>query len=283
VQAAVATTAHLAGPVAAVPSADVIELASSDWAPGSGLGAGVLLARHLPGATETGSDPWDLALTNAPANPDTNWFKLATVPDDVALVTDSRPTNSETLFTANLTVAPTGAVVSCSNRLRFDFAAPPAPNRLYTARIQLNGPFTQPTNFLCITNLRSVITPGGYLDLPRLTNAPAGTVYGTCEIAGRLLDTNRASCRLRLLSLAGSTLDLGTDAQIGGRIIDEFETCTNLAGNNWTWLASYTNDVLPDAASFDSGWKQLTRTVDVSSLPAASQHYFRFKRSWPAP
>ncbi|MGA2241783.1 MAG: M28 family metallopeptidase [Verrucomicrobiota bacterium] len=284
VQAAVATVAHLAGPVSRVPSADAIELASSDWIPGSGIGAGVLLARHLPGATETGSDPWDLVLTNAPANPDTNWLQLTTAPYGVALVTDSRPTNSETLFTANLTVvAPTGAVVSCSNRLRFDFMAPAALDRLYTARIQVNGQFTQPTNFLCVTNLLNVVTPGGYLDLPKLTNAAVGTVYGTCEIAGRLLDTNRASCHLRLLSIAGSTLELGTDAQISGRIIDEFEICTNLAGNRWVWMVSYTNDVLPDIASFDTGWKQLTRTVDVSSLPAASEHYFRFKRTWPAP
>ena len=284
VQAAIATVAHLAGPASRVPSADGLELVSSDWTPGSGIGAGVLLARHLPGATETGSDPWDLALTNAPANPDTNWLKLTTAPYDVALVTDSRPTNSETLFTANLTVmAPSGAVVSCSNRLRFDFAAPPAPDRLYTARVQVNGQFTQPTNFLCVTNLRNVVTPGGYLNLPGLSNAPAGSIYGTCEIAARLVDTNRASCHLRLLSIAGSTLELGTDAQIGGWIIDEFETCTNLAGNNWTWMASYTNDVMPDAASFDTGWKQLTRTMDLSSLPAASQHYFRFKRTWPAP
>jgi hypothetical protein len=284
VQAAIATVAHLAGPVSRVSSADVIELVSSDWTPGSGVGAGVLLARHLPGATEMGSDPWDLALTNATANPDTNWLKLTTAPYDVALVTDSRPTNSETLFTANLTVmAPSGAVVSCSNRLRFDFAAPPAPNRLYTTRVQVNGQFTQPTNFLCVTNLRNVVTPGGYLNLPGLSNAPAGSVYGTCEIADRLVDTNRASCHLRLLSIAGSTLELGTDAQIGGWIIDEFETCTNLTSNNWTWMASYTNDVMPDAASFDTGWKQLTRTMDLSSLPAASQHYFRFKRTWPAP
>jgi hypothetical protein len=284
VQAGIATVAHLAGPVSRVPSADVVELASSDWTPGSGIGAGVFLARHLPGATETDSDPWDLVLTNAPANPDTNWLKLTTVPYGTALVTDSRPTNSETVFTASLTaIAPAGFAVSCTNRLRFDFLTPPAPDRLYTARIVVSGPYTQPTNFLCITNLRPVVTAGGYLDMPRLTNAPAGSVYGTCEIAARLLDTNRASCHLRLLSFSGTTLELGTDAQIGGRIIDEFETCTDLAGNNWVWLASYTNDVLPDAASFDSGWKALTRTVGVSSLPASSQYYFRFKRSWPAP
>jgi hypothetical protein len=284
VQAAVATVAHLAGPVGRMPSADVIELASSDWTPGSGIGAGVFLARHLPGATETGTDPCDLAVTNALANPDTNWLKLTTAPYGPALVTDSRPTNSETLFTINLTaVAPTGAVVSCSNRLRFDFVTPPAPNRIYTARIQVNGQFTQPTNFLCVTNLRNVVTQGGYLDFYRLTNMPGDTVYGTCEIAARFLDTNRASCHLRLLSNSPSALTLATDAQIGVQIIDDFEFCTNLIGNNWVWLSSFTNDVLPDADSFDTGWKQLTRTVDVSSLPAAPQHFFRFKRSWTTP
>jgi hypothetical protein len=284
VQAAIATVAHLAGPVSRVPSADVIELASSDWTPGSGVGAGVFLARHLPGATETGTDPFDLAVTNAPGNPDTNWLKLTSAPYGTALVTDSRPTNSETLFTASLTAVSTnGGNVTCSNRLRFDFVTPPAPNRIYIARIQVNGPFTQPTNFLCVTNLRNIVTQGGYVDLPRLTNAPSGTVYGACDIAARFLDTNRTSCHLRFLSNAPPTLTLGTDGQIGVRIIDDLESCTNLAGANWVRVSSFTNDVLPDADSFVTGWKALTRTADTTSLPQASEHYFRLKRTWLAP
>jgi hypothetical protein len=284
VQACVATVAHLAGPVSRLPASDAVELVSSDWVPGSGNGAGVFMARHMPGATESGADPFDLALTNAPSNPDTNWLKLTTAPYGPALVTDSRPTNSETIFTVSLTAISTnGSFVTCSNRLRFDFIAPPAPNRIYTARIQVNGQYTQPTNFLCVTNLRSVVPQGGYIDLPRLTNAPAGTVYGTCDIAARFLDTNRASCHLRFLSNSPPTLTLATDGQIGVRIIDDLESCTNLAGNNWVRLSSFTNDVLPDADSFDTGWKQLTRTADTSSLPQAPQHYFRLKRSWLAP
>jgi hypothetical protein len=284
VRACIATVAHLAGPVSRVPAGDVIELVSSDWTPGSGIGAGVFLARHLPGATESGSDSFDLALTNAPSNPDTNWLKLTTAPYGPALVTDSRPTNSETLFTASLTAVSTnGGNVTCSNRLRFDFVTPPAPNRIYIARIQVNGPFTQPTNFLCVTNLRNVVTQGGYVDLPRLTNAPAGTVYGACDIAARFLDTSRASCHLRFLSNAPPTLTLGTDGQIGVRLIDDLESCTNLANAGWVRLGSFTNDVLPDADSFDSGWKPLTRTADTTSLPPAPEHYFRLKRTWLAP
>jgi hypothetical protein len=240
---------------------------------------------HLPDATETGFDLYDLAASNAPANPNPSWLELTSEPYVVLLVTDSRPTNSATIFAADMkAVAPAGTDVSCSNRLRFDFVTPTAPERIYTARIQIDGQFAPPPEgFLCVTNLREVVTQGGFIILPNLSNAPAGTVYGTCELAMRFLDKSSANCHLRLLPIVEPTLTLATDAQIGVRIIDDLEVSTNLVGNNWVRLTSFTNDVIPDPDSFETGWKQITRMVDSSSLPQAPQHYFRLKRSWPTP
>ncbi|MEI7937159.1 MAG: M28 family metallopeptidase, partial [Verrucomicrobiota bacterium] len=50
-RAALGTVAHLAAPTGAV-SFEAIEVANSDWTPGSGIGAGVFYARHVADATE---------------------------------------------------------------------------------------------------------------------------------------------------------------------------------------------------------------------------------------
>jgi hypothetical protein len=281
VQAVVAAAAHLAGPVSGIAS-DGVELVNSDWIPGSGIGARVFRARHLPGATETGPDPWDIAVTNAPGNPNPTWFEVSTKPYGVALVTDSRPTNSESIFSTRFMVEPAGAIVTGSGQaLEFDFTTAPLPDRLYTARIEVSASgSSDPEGFLCYTNLRSVITAGGTLALPDLANVHGETVFGTCDIAMRQLETNAASCPLRLVSANGSALQVVTAAQVGCRIVDAFETCTNLAGGTWTGMGSFTNDVMPDATSFTNGWKTIARTLDLGASPAASRRFIRFNRSW---
>jgi hypothetical protein len=70
------------------------------------------------------------------------------------------------------------------------------------------------------------------------------------------------------------------DAQVGARIVDTLEFCTNLTASTWAGLATFTNDVAPDAASFSSGWKELRRPLDLSILPATQQYYVRASRVW---
>jgi hypothetical protein len=283
VKAAVATAAHLAGPVARVP-ADVLEVVSSDWTPGGTNGANPFLARHLPAATETGADPFDLALSNAPANPNSRCFELDTTPDGPGLLTDSRPSGSESPFVAALTMAaPDGVLVSTGDQLRFDFLSPPQPERLYLARIRVPGQFTPDgTDFLCVTNLRQVAAAGGYLPLPGLLSM-AATNYGTCEIACHFLDTTSAGCPLQAISLTPSNFVFVSRAQAGVKLVDDLECISLLSNNTWTRLTSFTNDVAVDNASFDSGWQDLPRVADLSTVPPAPQYFFRLKRTWLAP
>jgi hypothetical protein len=278
VRGAVATVAHLAYPVTAT-GMDAVEIVAGNWTPGGGIGSGVFVARHLPLAAETGLDPYDVAATNAPPDPDPAWLEQVTAPDGVELVIDSRPTLSESAFSLSLAaVATNGGSITCSNRLRFDFPAPVGATRLYTARVQMPQPAPGP-DFTCYTNLRQVVEQGGFIELPPLQAALPGS-YGLCEVYARFLDTNRVNCQLRVSSLQSSTLWLATDAQIGARIVDTLEYCTNLHGSTWAGLATFTNDVAPDAASFSSGWKELLRPVDLATLPAAQQYYVRINRVW---
>ena len=182
-RAALGTVAHLAAPTGAV-SFEAIEVANSDWTPGSGIGAGVFYARHVADATESGPDPRDLAYSNAPPNANSKWLKISTDPYGVDLMTDSRPAGSQTPFMGKLSVIDTtGMGVSCSNRLRFDCLTPPDSNRVYTVRLHIDGRYTQPTgDFDCVTNLLAVIAGGGYVDLPSLNQVSNGVTYGTCEI-----------------------------------------------------------------------------------------------------
>jgi len=282
VRASVATTAHLALPVGRVP-VDVLEIASSDWTPGSGLGASGLVLRHEAGAGETSPDVLDLPVTNLPPNPNPRWFEITTQPDGFELAVDSRPPESESLFAAALVVSGSpGESISSSNQLRFDFLTPPSPDRIYLARLRVDPEFT--TNgapFLSVRNLRDLTSQeGGCWSLPYLSSVPAGTTYGTCEIASRFLDMTSASCPLQIVSVTASNLVLSTMVQVGTRIVDEVESSPSLTDPAWTRCLSVTNDVAPEPANFESGWRQLTQEVEIPPAAPGSPTFFRLKRTW---
>jgi hypothetical protein len=179
----------------------------------------------------------------------------------------------------------TGAGVSCSNRLRFSFLTPPDTNRIYLARIHVDGRYVEgAADFDCVTNLQEVVAGGGFVDLPPLVQVPDGTCYGTCDIASRFLDAEPGHCLLRLATLEDRAIVLMATAQLGTHIIDDLETSTNLAsGTEWIVLRSYTNDVSPDVAHFDAGWKEVPRDFDPSLLAPSQARFFRLKRTWAYP
>ncbi len=260
----------------------VLEVANSDWSVTSGIGGSVLVTRHLPGADELGPEALDFALTNAGPNPNPRWLKVATVPYGIELAVDSRPALSESVFTAGLVAAADeGLIVTCSNRLRFDFLSPPAPDRVYLARVQVSEAFTPDhAPFLCITNLRDVVARGGYVRLPGVTNAGPGVQYGTCEIAPRFLDTTPTACPLAVASVTGSNLVFATRAQAGTRIRDDIEFTTQLAATNWSALGSFELTTGLDQTSFETGWQPVEWAVDLSVLPPSPHYFFRLKRTW---
>jgi hypothetical protein len=282
VKAIVGTAAHLAHPIGRKPL-DIIEVANSDWTPGSGIGGGVFRAKHEEGASESDGDPRDLAWSNAQINSNQKWLQVQTEPHGVALQTDARPASSETMLQAKLLGGDTtGTGLSCSNQLRFGFLTPPNTNRVYLARIHVDGRYVAgAADFDCITNLHEVVAGGGFLQLPNLTNLPGGAVYGSCDIAARFLNTEPAHCRLRITGVSERSVAMAATAQLGAHIIDDLEVRTNLAsGNDWTLVKSYTNYVSPEAAHFDAGWTEIAREFDPSVLPATGAQFFRLKRTW---
>jgi hypothetical protein len=283
VQAIVGTAAHLAYPVDRNPF-EVMEVANSDWTPASDLGGGHLYATFAVGASETNVDlqdlPWSEAPTNSPFNQE---LRIYSDPYGVPLQIDARPPGSDTLFRVKLAVADaTGAGVSGNTRLRFSPLTPTGNNRVYLARVHVDGRYlVTGKDFDCVTNLHEVVSAGGFLDLPSLVQVPDGAVYGTCDISARQLNQDAANCRLRVASIDSPSIVLSTTAQMGAHIIDDLEVCTNLAPPiRWTLLKSYTNVVSPDATHFESGWTEVVREIDASLLPEGTSHFFRLKRTW---
>ena len=281
VRATVATLAYLAQPTGGT-SSGVLEVANSDWSVASGVGGSVLVTRHLPGADELGPEALDLALTNGSPNPNPRWLKVDTSPYGIELAVDSRPTLSESVFTAELAAAADeGLTITCSNQLRFDFLSPPAPDRIYLAQVQVNAELTPGhTPFLCITNLRDVVAGGGYVQLPGVAGAGPGAQYGTCEIASRFLDITATACPLRVVSVTGSNLVFGTQVQAGTRIRDEIEFATQLPATNWSALAYFEFNTRPDQNAFETGWQPVEWPVDLSALPPSPNYFFRLRRTW---
>lgn len=282
VKACLGTVAHLAG-VAGTAPFNLIQVANSDWSPGSGTAPGMLYAGHEAGATESGADPHDVAWSNAPAEP--QGLVIKTQPYGVALARDARPLDSETLFRAELVAADaTGLGVTCTNRLRFTFLAPPEIDRIYTLRVHVDGQYTADTNdFDHVGNLRDIVGESGtgHLNLPALSGVSSGTVYGTCDIGARHLDMEVSNTMLAI-SFTGKVFRLSAQAQVGARVVDRVEVGTNLTedAGAWVFLDSFTNRVTPDATNFENGWDHLSFELDTSSNPSAPATFFRVKRTW---
>ncbi len=281
VRASVATVAELALPVEAV-AADAVEVVTSNWLTNGSVGAGSFFARRVA----TGWEPLSVAWSNAPVPAQPAWLKVASNPLGRELQTDARPVTGESWFDLRLSAVTTNAAAfACSNSLRFDFVAPPLADQIYLTRVRLVPEFTAGgQSFLCVTNLRELITQGGTLRTPMLTNLAGGAGFGTCDLVMRALDTNAANVRVELRGNPGATLTVATMAQVGARIVDEVQASATLApGAAWQSVGTFTNLVAPDQESFDRGWKELRYPVNSAVLPGTATHFLRLRRSWLEP
>ncbi len=283
-QAAIGTAAQLARPAGETPF-EVIEVANSDWRVGSPIGAGTFYARHDWQGMEFDGDTRDVIWTNVPAPTNAMLLKICSKPYGVELQTDSRPFTSETIFSGKLAfVDHTSAGASCSNALRFRFISPPLSNRVYAARIRVDGAYTADgLDFEIITNIQQVVVEGnGFLKLPTLTNLVDGAVYGNFDLAARFLDRT-SGFSLRVDSAPGQNLLLSAPAQTGAVVTDLFEVSTNL-GDDGAWVPwqSFTNYVgAASSAEFEAGWTRVAREIQTTSWEGEpGAHYLRVKRSW---
>lgn len=285
VQASLATVADLARPVSRVPF-DALQVASATAAPANGIGAGAWAARHEGGATESGADGLDLAWSALPANTNARLLKVASSPYGSELGFDARPTNSATMFGLTLSASNSaGGGFACTNRLRFDFLTPPESNRTWLIRIRVDGRYTAGgAGYDGVADLRAVADAGGWFALPPLANLSNGVAFGACDVAARFVDRGASNCAFAAAAMNGSSPALETLAQMGTRVRDEVEVSTNLLGaGGWMPAGTFTNDVPPGAATFDSGFDRVPRTPAAPALTNAPARYFRLRRNWLAP
>jgi hypothetical protein len=278
IRGALATAAHMARPTG-TRQFGMLEVADSDWRSGSSLGAGAFRAFWGDGVS-VGLDAADVPWSNAPAPTQAAWLQAGSVRDGIALQTEARPDDGDVRFSIQLTAVVTNETsFATTNRLRFELLAGAQPDRLYTARVELDPAFAGTnSSFLCFTNLRQALNAGGFVALPELFSLTNGARYGNCEVAIRTLATNRADIPVRL-ALSDTGQALVTRAQVGSRIADEVQTADWLGGG-WQSLATLTNQVVPDADSFDSGWRELTYPVSGSDPLYGAARYYRIQRTW---
>ena len=279
VKAAIGTAAHLAWPVEQV-DLDAIEIANGNWVYGSGVGIGTLYLRHLAGAQES-VDTFDVAWSNAPANPNANWLRIHTAPYSTILETDARPTNSASYYYGWLSAVSTnGQTFSSTSRLRFGFSVWPSSNRVYLAHVRVDDRYTVGSNsYEVVTNIRQVVEGGGYLDLPALTNLTNGAVYGTIDISPQFLDLGSSNTVLELVSINPTQLIFSMPAQAGTRIIDTVQAKTNLLiPADWFVCGVFTNSPPPDLVGFTSGWQTAEWPMSSAGITNSSALYLRTLR-----
>jgi hypothetical protein len=230
-----------------------------------------------------GPDGLDVAWSKVPAPTQPAWLQVFSEPFDARLQTDARPVTQETTYALGWTAGTTNTSgFGCSNRVRFDFLTPPLADRIYLARVHVGPAFTADgSDFLGATNLRTLVTQGGFWVGPNLANLADGVVYGSGELAIRNLDTNGMDCRVILIHDRGGAFTLSTLAQVGTRIVDTVEASLGLASNaSWQRLATITNAILPDANAFDCGWKELRYPLDATGFSGSLPGYVRLRRDW---
>ena len=187
--------------------------------------------KHEEGAQEGESyDGYDSDWDGFPDNPNNKWLKTYTDPYSFTLQTDSRPTNSESIFQIKLLVIDKiGDNVTSTNRLKFTFMDEDT-TRHYTASIHCDPTYTPGNaNFDKKVNIRDVIlNDAGYVNLPGIVNCPSGTVYGTCDL-------NPQFNRVFSSSASG-----GTNNPEGNQIFD-YDSSTNvvLNANNGNYVDYY--------------------------------------------
>mgnify|MGYP001765156158 CR=1 FL=1 len=277
------TAAHLARPVQRL-TFDAIRIQNGAFLAATNVGVGTFVARHESGAAE-GYDARDAAAAMA-TNPNAAWLKIYTAPYATNLAVDARPTDSETIFRGQLAVVKTNAGnLTCTNRLKFEFAGGTDTNCAYVVKVTVDSNATpNRAAFACATNLSQIVAGGGYLSLPGLANVANGTVYGTCEISRRFVSRAASNLVLRLPQIASTGAVLSLPCQLGVRVADSVEYATNLfPAAPWVPLAAFTNDPVPDAAGFETGWTSAATNLDLSGTGNSPALYFRVKRRWLPP
>ena len=283
-KAVAGAAAHLARPVQRL-TFDSIRIQNGAFLAATNVGVGTFVARHESGAAE-GSDSRDAAWSGMATNPNAAWLKIYTEPYSTGLAVDSRPTNSETIFRGKLAAVKTSAGnLTCTNRLKFDFAAGTDTNCAYAVRVTVDSNATpNRTAFECTTNLAHVVAGGGFLRLPGLSNVANGTVYGTCEISRRFVSRASSNLVFSMPQIFSNGATLSLPCQLGVRAVDSIEYTTNLVpAAPWVPLVAFTNEPIPDADGFETGWMSVERSIDASGPGDSPIHYFRFKRQWLAP
>jgi hypothetical protein len=260
-------------------------------------GGKMLKLNHISGATETGSEVNDSTYGSIPPAPSGGYApKIVTKPYGSELKTDSRPLDSETMYHAEISaIDPNslgGNVSESDVRLYFSFFNPtinfssPDSNRVYVAKIFVDGSYTslgQPFN--SVTNLADVVSNGGTLNLPAITNVPIGTVYGTVDVSCRFL-TNAIPTSV---SKNGTNVNLEAKVQPGTTNTPQYKA--DMTTGTWSNLDSFTQYAVVDSNNFNSTPFSYTdpnnsntynnaSSMTFSNLPAlGDKGFYRIKSS----
>lgn len=277
VKAATAAAAHLAQPGERVLF-DAVEVVNGTFESNSTVGVGRWVAMHRPDALE-GPDPYDLPCGST-TNPYSALLGLWSAPYETPLQLDARPDNSETLFHGRLTVTNADGTLTCTNRLRITFPCGFETNGLYTARITITST-DQTTNFLCITNLRNVTD--GFVNLPLLTDVSNETIYGTCEISRRWLQTDAVDAGLYITETTATNMAISVFCQLGAVVEDRLDVATRLfSETDWTSVLTITNTPPFNAACFEQGGQWFSFPVNPLAWSNCAS-FIRLNRQWIEP
>lgn len=166
---------------------EVIQISNYDGISGNGISGSTINLDKFSNSQELQDDndiSWEDFLNEFPPL-DNNWLKVSTQPYGVALQTDGRSLESETIYSSNLSAITDALSLTVTNKIRFLLPDGEDSTRHYTAKIHCNTNYT-PNNdsFDKTVNIREVIAnDSGIVNLPGIVNCPDGTVYGTVDVS----------------------------------------------------------------------------------------------------
>jgi hypothetical protein len=282
VQAALGTVAHLAHP-AGRRFFDAVTVDNGTFQTSPSIGVGTFTARREEGAIE-GADLSDSAWSSMATNPNAAWLKIYTEPYATGLAVDVRSPDIDTIYRGKLAVSKsTAGGLTCTNRLRFSFVGSGATDCTYMVRVAVDTNYSPGhLAFECVTNLNELVAGGGFLNLPGLSGATGGAVYGTCDISRRFIDRDGTNLAVELSQTTQDALAFTIPCQPGTVVTDELQYATNLLPQaDWHVWAVFTNQPAPDASNFESGWQPVQVNLDPAMFSNYPAVFFRLQRQGP--
>lgn len=246
-----------------IHSSNAEELDIYNGAINSSIGSSHMFNNHAPNSLENIDSNDDTRNTSTSTN--LQWLSIYSIQNETELRRDSRPIESETIFTNYLkAIDSLGSGINSSNRLKFSINSNNN-NRIWIGKLSYVGEINQNQ----VIDIRKIIEEsGGYFGIRNLTNQQEG-IYAILEISCR----QKTKPSISKLEKINSYLNLEAKTQPGTTL--EVKSSTDL--NSWQGLTNRSYYLIPTTNNFNKTLEHIdfNEKIIITNLPINQKGYFR--------